>query len=145
MFFLRGLVVASVALNLVACSSSSDAPEESGPSFKGTVHPILAQSCSLTACHGSKESNLGIYIPSSPADVHATLMTESPTARGAKFVVPGNPDASYLMMKIDGTQGQLEAKCSGTCGAQMPLDLPVLSDSERAAIRAWILAGAKND
>ncbi|WP_394830633.1 hypothetical protein LVJ94_29415 [Pendulispora rubella] len=144
MVLLRGLAVASMALNLVACSSSSDRSEP-GPSFKETVHPILAQSCSLTACHGSKESNLGIYIPSSPNDVHAALLTASPTARGAQFVVPGNPDASYLMMKIDGTQAQLAATCSGTCGAQMPLDLPALSDTERASIRAWILAGAKND
>jgi hypothetical protein len=48
-------------------------------------------------------------------------------------VVPGNPDDSYLVQKIEGT---------ASVGAQMPLGGPELSDDEIAAIRQWITDGA---
>jgi hypothetical protein len=59
-------------------------------------------------------------------------------------VVPGDPDASYMMMKIDGR---------GLCdvGAETSLSMPppgepyVLPAQSRAKIEAWILAGAPNN
>jgi hypothetical protein len=105
--------------------------------------PILSQNCAVTACHGSSASNLGIYISFDPEQVYGALLKESASAK-TPFVVPGDAKGSYLQMKIDGTQGQLSAKC-GACGAQMPLDLPPLAQDQRDTIRAWINAGAKDD
>ncbi len=153
-----------LVLGVMACSSSSSAPSPTGssgtsgdsgtsgssgtsggtPKFRADVNPLLGASCALAACHGSSASNLGIYIPYDAAEAYASLQKQSPTAK-MSFVVPGDPKNSYLQIKLDGTQGQIASKCGSTCGAQMPLDLPVLTQEKRDLIRAWIQAGAKND
>jgi hypothetical protein len=106
--------------------------------------PILTQNCALAACHGSSASNLGIYISFDPDQVYGALMKDSPTSK-TKFVVPGDAANSYLQMKLDGTQATVASKCGGTCGSQMPLDLPPLPQPQRDTVRAWINGGAKND
>ena len=148
------LVVLSFAIGLIACSSSSsttpsgssgDGGQTGGtPAFRKDVMPLLSTNCALTACHGSSSSNLGIYLSFDPEQVYGQLKGQSATAKMA-FVVPGDPKTSYLQIKIDGTQGDVAGKCGGTCGAQMPLDLPPLAQDKRDLIRAWITAGAKDD
>ncbi len=49
-------------------------------------------------------------------------------------VVPGDPDNSYLIMKLEGTPGVV--------GLQMPQGRDPLSGSQIQAIRDWIEAGA---
>ena len=117
-------------------SSSSSSGGTTGASFNKDVFPIFVKSCALTACHGSKQSNLGIYLPNEITIAYAELQKSSPT-QNKPFVVPGNADSSYLMQKIDGKQ------CA-SCGEQMPQDAP-LPQAQRDTIRAWINAGAKND
>ena len=53
---------------------------------------------------------------------------------GAVRVVPGNPDNSYLVQKIEGA--------SGIVGVRMPLNGPYLSDGQIRIIRRWIETGA---
>jgi hypothetical protein len=58
-----------------------------------------------------------------------------------RLVTPGDPDASYLWLKITGDERIV--------GAPMPLD-PLsgerrLTDAELADIQAWIEAGAVED
>jgi hypothetical protein len=60
-------------------------------------------------------------------------------------VEPGDPGASWLMYKLDGTQNQFDAQCGGSCGGRMPLNQPQLSAGVRDAIRTWIMDGAVND
>jgi len=61
-------------------------------------------------------------------------------------VEPGDASLSWLMHKLDGTQGMFTAQCAGMfCGSQMPLGGPFRSQQERDAIRAWISNGALND
>ncbi len=64
-----------------------------------------------------------------------------PSARkaGATFVVPGDPDASYLIQK-------LEAGRTDIVGSRMPLGgPPYLTDGQLLVLRRWIALGAKND
>jgi hypothetical protein len=149
-----------VASFILACSSSSSSPttttkKDSGaggdgranpyPSFKDDVMAVVVVSCALTACHGSKQSNLNIYLPGDPDTVFAELQKTSPTAN-MKFVTPGDPKNSYFMLKIDGEQAT--ASCGANCGTEMPpADTPgtLLPKEQRDAIRDWISAGAKND
>jgi hypothetical protein len=49
-------------------------------------------------------------------------------------VDPGQPDDSYLVMKIEGAPG--------ITGGRMPLGLSPLSAKQIATIRAWIADGA---
>jgi hypothetical protein len=155
------LVVVALAAASPACSSSSEPTLTTGardggssgaadarapyPSFRADVLPIVQESCALTACHSSKESNLGIFLGYDAAQVYAELKKTSPTAAGEKFVVPGDPVKSYLVVKLEGKQGALTSKCaSNNCGVVMPPDEP-LSAEKIETFRKWIADGAKDD
>jgi hypothetical protein len=115
------------------------------PSFKDDVVPIVQATCALTACHSSKESNLGIFLAFDVAQIYAELQKTSPTAAGQKFVVPGDPSKSYLMIKLEGTQASLAASCpNSSCGSEMPPGDKLPAD-KLEAVRKWIADGAKND
>ncbi|GAC1562797.1 MAG: hypothetical protein NVS3B10_20010 [Polyangiales bacterium] len=114
------------------------------PSFKDDVVPIIQMSCALTACHASKESNLGIFLAYDPVQLYAELQKTSPTSM-TPFVVPGDPSKSYVVLKLEGMQSVEAAKCANmTCGTVMPPDAP-LPDAKIKVFKDWITAGAKND
>lgn len=57
---------------------------------------------------------------------------------GAVFVVPGDPDASYLVQKLEGA--------ADIAGSRMPRGTgPFLTSGQMQIIRRWIELGAKND
>jgi hypothetical protein len=69
--------------------------------------------------------------------------TELPTM---SRVEPGDPLLSWLMHKLDGTQGSFTAQCTGMfCGSQRPLGGPFLDTDVRDAIATWITNGALDD
>jgi hypothetical protein len=100
------------------------------------------------------------YCHEGGGDVGASLALARPGARDAlvnqpsrevpreMLVVPGRPDDSYLMQKVDGTfVGLPECRAdAGVCGAVMPYHPgsadPVLPQELRDAMRRWILEGA---
>ena len=153
-----------VSLSLVvACSSSTDSTLGSGgtkdagassvdarrpyPSFRDDVVPLVQESCSLTACHASKESNLGIFLAYDSAQIYAEFKKKSPTS-GQPFVVAGDAKKSYLMVKLEGNPADFAASCAAsaypTCGVTMPPDDP-LPAAKLDTFRKWITEGAKDD
>ena len=57
---------------------------------------------------------------------------------GAIFVVPGDPNASYLIHKLEGA--------ADIAGSKMPRGTgPFLTSGQMQIIRRWIELGAKND
>lgn len=57
---------------------------------------------------------------------------------GATFVVPGTPDGSYLVQKLEGA--------ADIVGQQMPrTGGPFLTSGQMQIIRRWIANGAAND
>ena len=57
---------------------------------------------------------------------------------GATRVIPGDPENSYLVHKLQGRQGIV--------GGRMPLNSPAyLTDGQILVIKRWIELGAKND
>lgn len=57
---------------------------------------------------------------------------------GAIFVVPGDPDASYLVHKLEGA--------ADIVGSRMPRGTgPFVTSGQMQIIRRWIELGAKND
>jgi hypothetical protein len=119
--------------------------EVTSASFRGDVVPILAPNCALASCHAAKESNLGIHITYDADQIYAELQKSSPTPGfgGNKFVVPGKPEESLLMAKMDGTQASLQ-NCQNGCGMEMPPG-EILPQKQRDVVRTWIKNGAKND
>lgn len=152
---------------VAACSSSSDSTLGGGtkdggssgssgstvdarrpyPSFRDDVVPLVQESCALTACHSSKESNLGIFLGYDAKQIYAELQKTSPTS-GEPFVVAGDATKSYLVVKLEGKQADFASKCASsaypTCGTSMPPDDP-LPAAKLETFRKWITEGAKDN
>jgi hypothetical protein len=136
-----GIVLAAVSVGCVAADESV----AKAPSFSEINKTILSERCTL-ACHsGGDFAAGGLDLSLSP---HAVLVDAKPTAVDCagspmKRVVPGNPDASLLYVLVS-TKVHGEA---APCGETMPLgaDRAALTQGEIDRIRAWILAGAKDD
>jgi len=95
---------------------------------------IFEESCALSGCHsaGSRQGNLDL---SSAATSHAELVDVVSECAGKILVVPGDPDASYLLHKVgDGPE---------PCGTLMPQLLPPLTAGQIQLIRDWIEDGAE--
>jgi hypothetical protein len=105
------------------------------PTYTAIYNEIFSEKgCSADRCHGG----LGIMLQEA-ASGYTNLLNGAPTGAactGMKFVVPGNPDQSYLYKKL---------QPSPPCGGQMPLSLQPLSDMEMTQIRTWIEMGAPNN
>jgi hypothetical protein len=139
---------------LLSCSS---APEKSGSgstsdpiSYQDDIVPLVANNCALTACHSSKESNLNFFVTYDGDQIYTELMKTSPTCKSWKFVVPGKPDESMVVLKIEGNQSKLPNDCAIARRSEMPppADAPndsLLPKADRALFRRWVAEGAKKD
>jgi hypothetical protein len=64
-------------------------------------------------------------------------------------IEPGDSATSFIVHKLEGTQGDFNAMCTlgglNPCGLQMPLGGPYLPQHIIDSLAAWIDAGATND
>jgi hypothetical protein len=105
--------------------------------FAADVEPIFAAHCAVPGCH---------VAPTPPAFLNlevgqawTNLVGIASNECGAfDRVMPGDPDASYLVFKLEG---------AGPCfmGVQMPFLQPPLLPVEIELIRNWILQGAPDN
>lgn len=119
---------------LAACESGE--PSAMPPTLGELHERVLEPSCTFATCHGSGPSPAGAL--SLERDVaHASLVdAPSSVVSGAILVVPGDPDASYVMAKLTATPP--------AAGESMPPDAPL--EAERIElVRAWIEAGAVDE
>jgi hypothetical protein len=72
-------------------------------------------------------------LSSTSATAAALIGVTSQEVPALKRVLAGDPNNSYVIHKVEGTQ---------TVGSRMPLGGPFLSQTESNQIRAWIQAGA---
>jgi hypothetical protein len=111
---------------------------EAGALGFGELYAQAFWTCTRSICHGGGVAGLDM---STPSAAHAALVDQPAQAGGAcaftgmTRVVPFQPDQSLLMGKLQQTP---------PCGQQMPIG-GLLSEEHRAAIRAWIAAGASLD
>ncbi len=67
---------------------------------------------------------------------YSALVGVTATTEPIVRVIPGDPDNSYLVMKLEGRQ---------SVGVRMPLGFAPLDDIDLTNIRNWIAQGAKNN
>jgi hypothetical protein len=85
-----------------------------------------------TGCHAGAAAPQGLRLDA--ANSYAMLVgVPSVEVPGLLRVAPGNPDASYLVQKLEGR---------AAVGARMPLGGPFLDAATIAVVRQWIAAGA---
>jgi len=106
-------------------------------SFKSDLVPILKTRCATCHLMGTEAGNIALH----PGAAYANLVNvPSVEAPALMRVQPGEPQASYLMLKLEGTHLD-----KGGSGVRMPFDAPPLEDDTLAMFRAWIAAGAENN
>ena len=131
----------STALLLAACAGDGDGLDENGRPIEGSEDILLPEFSSIqskvftpicTACHAGSAAPLGLRLE---ADAAYAMLVNAPSVEvpGLLRVAPGNPDASYLIQKLEGT---------ATVGGRMPLNGPPLPPETIAVIRQWIIDGA---
>lgn len=103
-------------------------------SYNLDLVPLLAGAgCLTSACHTGQ-------FPQSGYNLESYEATFGPGTQAAIFglcaVVPGDPDASYLMEKLS---------ANPRSGVRMPQALAPLSEEQINLIRTWIAEGAQNN
>jgi hypothetical protein len=117
-------------------------------SYASDVFPALkAGNCLSASCHGIHDgAQGGLYLGSSAADMYTNLV--GPMAgelSSMPLVMPGHPEDSYLMHKLDADQCTLALQClNGDCERGMPFNDP-LAAASRDTVRRWIAQGAPNN
>ncbi len=106
--------------------------------FKLMQTELFAKSCAISGCHAGDAPTGGLSLE--PAVAWKNLVGVAPenvaaATEGLQRVMPGQPERSFLLMKL---RGQLGANH----GAQMPLGSATLDSGKLEFIRQWIAAGA---
>ena len=106
------------------------------PTFTQVYDQVLQPSCAFSTCHGSSNGSGDFGFTDAAGAYAALLDVESLDSPGSVRVVPGDPDSSYLMAKLEAA--------AGIVGDPMPP--PSGLEVDRAAlVRDWIAAGALQD
>ena len=136
--------IAIVALALAACGAGSGEgldqngqpvrPPPTGlqPTLASIQDNVFTVDCAVSGCHGGAGAQQGLRLD--PGFAAGNLINvPSPRDPNLIRVVPGNPDASFIIQKLEGTQ---------TLGDRMPDGGPYLQQSTTDVIRQWIQDGA---
>lgn len=129
---LSAATLAAVALAMRA-GGATEPPAESY--FQAEVAPLFLANCAICHMTGEEAGNMSLVPDNAIASLVGVKSVDAPTQTR---VVPGDPDASYLIMKLEGTH-----MIHGGAGARMPFGGPPLPAGDIAKIRTWIAEGAK--
>ena len=112
-------------------------PPPAAPTLAQLQTTIFSPMCS--GCHTGQGTTLpsSMDLSSAAGSFAALVNVASRQQPSVMRVAPSNPDASYLVRKIEGAPG--------INGARMPLGGPFLDQATIDQVRAWITAGAQNN
>lgn len=136
----------AVAIALAGCAGNGDGLDENGQpigaeppaepppltaTFESIQQNVFTPVC--TTCHTGATAPVGLRLD---ADASYAMLVNAPSAEvpGLSRVLPGDPDNSYLIRKLEG---------NGAVGGRMPLNQPPLPQATIEVIRQWIAAGAQ--
>lgn len=131
------LLIASIGL--VGCSSSENSSESAALPFEPKLSVIedrvFNKSCTFSSCHGSSTPKAGLSLVG--PTFQALVNQPSSELPQRLRVVPGDPESSFLIDKLEHDQPSF--------GVRMPYQSPPLSASAVEVIRSWIEQGANDD
>lgn len=120
-----------------APADTSSVPGDNASSFDDIQRTIFNASCISGPCHNSTSQQGNLVLEEGVS--YSRLIGVAPfngaaRAAGLQRVVPGDPDTSFLLIKLTGPPAAE--------GSRMPLGFPALAPTDIEKIRSWILAGA---
>lgn len=125
-------------LGLFALSCEHAGPLEVGSdaTLSNIQANIFTTSCAFSQCHGGDFPKQGLDLTAGRS--YASLVGVQSQERPAlDRIEPGEPDNSYLYLKITGDPS--------IAGDRMPFGAPALSSDKIDLIRQWIIEGAQNN
>lgn len=157
-----GLAAAVLAAALAGGCENDDAvlgvdpapPAGTAVRFQRDIQPIFNSNCAFAFCHAAPLiAPMSLESGMAHAQIAGVPSCEAP---GLLRVEPGSSGTSYLVLKLEGTQGSLIgsgacATCSypfgstSDCGGRMPLAASALPGAEIQLIRRWIDEGAPDN
>lgn len=112
-------------------------PPSVGPTLDEIQAAVFSPSCATAGCHTGPAGNMlpsGLDLSDADASFAALVNVMSNQSAGDTLVIPGDPDGSYLVHKIEGTEA---------VGNVMPPPPRMQLDNAAIdAIRQWISDGA---
>jgi hypothetical protein len=112
-------------------------PLDATPRLSELVESVFVPTCVLGRCHTTLAPEGELSFTGRRISVHAALVNAASSERPDRMrVVPYDPDASYLMEKLESD--------TPSVGTRMP-PLGALPQSYIERVRAWIAAGARDD
>lgn len=110
------------------------------PTFDAEIQPILDEHC-VMACH-EPDGEWGFLLDLSGYAYESIVGVPSPQFVSMSIIEPGEPNASYLWHKVNGTQASI-----GGSGLMMPkprsgMQATVLTAEQLETIEQWIVQGA---
>jgi hypothetical protein len=140
-----GLAVIAVVLTTAACDEKLSDIAGPTPNLEPTFSsiqqhifnvPDSAGRPACTSCHNLERLSGTMNLREGAA--YAMLVNVPSRGKpGAIRVIPGDPDGSYLIQKLEGAPGIV--------GDRMPLRGPFLTPGQILIIRRWIELGAPNN
>jgi hypothetical protein len=108
-------------------------------SLERDIQPIFDMNCALGGCHAEPDPQEGMSLEEGRifSDVVGIGSSQAPPLLR---IESGRSDRSYLINKLEGTQGSV-----GGFGQQMPRFAPPLDAETIQAIREWIDQGAQDN
>ena len=124
----------SVGATALPTPTPSPAPSNSYDQIQREVFDVH---CLSAGCHGAASQAAGLVLDAGVS--YDNLVDVAPTspaagAQGLLRVIPGDPEQSYLFVKLVNPGPAL--------GSRMPLGQPPLAVDQIDLVRSWILAGA---
>ena len=142
--YVKMIVVVSSALVGLSCDESlsklTGPTPNLQPTFSSIQHDIFEAADSsgrpaCTRCHTDQGRNPSGGMNLRGENAYANLVNAPVRGKpGAIRVVPGDPEDSYVLHKIEGR--------TGIVGARMPNGGPYLSEGQILVIKRWIAIGA---
>ena len=109
-------------------------------SFANEIQPVFNGSCAFGGCHGGATPQLGMNLSAGLAYANIVGVPAVQLATMDR-IEPGQPDLSYLIHKIQGTQASV-----GGQGVRMPEGgAPPLDQAVIDMFRLWVAQGARDN
>lgn len=131
---LAGIIFLSV-ISVIA-DSQAGGVKEASVSFSRDIAPVLRRKCATCHLTGTEAGGMALH----PKAAWRNLVGKASGESGFLIVAPGQPEKSYLIMKLEGSHME-----HGGMGSQMPFGAPPLKPEIIQTIRIWISEGAANN
>ena len=131
-----GALLLAMAVGACSKSPTSPTPVSTAPTLSAIQTQIFDPGCASCHTDVGRTPSGGTNLKAG-ASFGALVNVPSTGKPGAIRVIPGNPNDSYLVQKLEGAPGIV--------GSRMPLTGPPhLSEAQVKMIRDWIAGGAQN-